>query len=140
MKLLQKILLLGFLVFVVAASPAYAEVALTARHNLISIQPDGAGSILTFSIVISNSGSSTLSHAKLVAKDPLIAEDSATNTKVIGTVASGESVAMDWTVNSALSTDQLSAGMDIPFNIQVEAVDDAGNTATFRMESKGGAL
>jgi len=139
MKLLWKILLWGFFI-VVAASPAYAEMALTARHNLISIQADGAGSILTFSIVVSNAGSSTLSHATLVAKDPLIIEDSAASTKVIGTVPIGESVAMDWTVNSALSTEQLSVGMDIPFNIQVEATDDAGNTASFQLESKGGAL
>lgn len=138
MNLLQKFCLWSFVV--AAASPAYADIMLTGKHNLVAIAPDGDGSLLTFNIAFSNAGTSAVSYAKLVAKDPLIRPDSATDSRLVGVLSVGDSVTMDWTVHSSLPSDQLYPGMDIPFNIQVEAADDTGNITTFQVTSKGGVL
>lgn len=139
MNLIRKFGLWAFFV-VVASSPAYADVVLTCKHDLVSIQPEGAGSLLSFSITISNSGTSSLGYAKLVAKDPLAKPEAVTNTRSIGALPAGDTVAFDWIVTSSLPTDQLTPGMDLPFNIDVEAADEAGNLTIFQVTSKGGEL
>lgn len=139
MNLFRKIFLWSFFV-VMAASPANADIVLTGRHNLVAVQPEGEGSLLTFTLAISNAGTSSISYAKLVAKDPLILADGATDSRNIGVLSVGETVKMDWTVQSNLPTSQLSAGMSIPFNLQVEAADDTGKITTFQVTSEGGAL
>lgn len=139
MKLYKKIGVTAIFALL-ASSPAYADVMLTGKHNLVSIQPEGTGSLLTFSLSLSNTGTSAMSYAKLVAKDPLIVSDAATATKRIDVLSAGDTVMLDWTVSSSLSPDQLTPGMDIPFNIEAEAADDAGNFASFLIASKGGAL
>lgn len=123
-----------------ASSPAYADMVLTAKHTLVSVQPDGAGSILTFNIAISNAGTSSLNYANLVAKDPLVPPDASTNTQHIGALAAGDTVTLNWSVPSALPPDQLAPGTDIPFNIDVEAADESGTIVTFPLTSKGGEL
>lgn len=139
MNLFQKFWVWSFFI-VTAASPAYADIMLTGKHNLVAVQPDGAGSLLTFNIALSNAGTSSLSYAKLVAKDPLILADAATDSRLIGVLSVGDTVTMDWTVHSSLPSDQLNPGMDIPFNIQVEAADDTGKITSFQVTSKGGTL
>lgn len=134
MNLLQK--LLGLVILsVLSASPGYAEIKLTGKHNLISVQPNDSGSFLIFRVTIRNSGTSTLSKVRLVATDPQIVADKTTNSRIIENLPSGSSVALDWNVNCECPSSQLTPGMDIPFVIQVEAIDDAGGRSEFYVDS-----
>lgn len=125
---------------ILAASSVCADMMLTGRHQLVSVQADGSGSLLTFKIAISNTGTSSITQATLTAKDPLIAGDVANVTRLLGSLPAGDTVMIDWTVPSALPTDQLAPGMSIPLNIQTEAADDLGNVSSFEITSKGGEL
>ena len=134
MSLIQKMLLL-VVVSLVTATSGYAEIKLTGRHELVAVHSNRSGSLLTFRVIISNSGISTLSKARIVATDPLIVPDTASNVRVIENLPSGQSIAFNWNVGCEFPSDQLTPGMEIPLVLQVEAFDEKGGISEFYISS-----
>lgn len=128
-------LALSFFTILMISPSAWADMALTGKHRLVSVKPDVSGSIVTVALSIKNVGTSPIRSAALSAKDPLFPPVDMANVKHIDILYAGEEASIVWDIPTSLPPDQLYPDMDIPLYIDIEATDDVGSRVALEISS-----
>lgn len=129
---LRPILLTGLLAGSGAAS---ADSVIDVRHSMVASAETVSGSVVTFSLSVRNTGMAALRNISL---DPANA-DIVLGTSAplyIDTLAVGEEVQLQWSINSPLALDYLQNGAPLFFRVEA---DTLGQLVAFPVYSHGEA-
>ena len=95
-----------------------------ANYQVVAVQADTNGSLVTLDVTVTNSGTVDLNSIVVNEMDPTLLGGN-TNTLNVGALAVGAQAVRQWTISSPIPSDQVPS--PLPLYFQGSAVDSNGN-------------
>jgi len=114
MKQKKLAMFIAFAGMLLCASFAHAGAAITATYQVVAVQADVNGSLISLDVTVTNSGTVDLNSIVVDEIDPTRMGGSS-NTLSVGSLVVGSQTVRQWTISSAIPAGQVPATLPLVF-------------------------